>query len=50
MAAVTPICDFGWQAVDFALEGTDGKTYTLADVRGENRPSRGAPPPAGVAG
>ncbi|MDJ0949669.1 MAG: thioredoxin family protein [Alphaproteobacteria bacterium] len=35
MAAETPICDFGWQAVDFSLPGIDGKTYTLADVRGE---------------
>ncbi len=32
----THICDFGWKAVDFALEGTDGKSYSLADVRGEN--------------
>ena len=35
MAAVAPICDFGWKAIDFALEGIDGKTYRLADVRGE---------------
>src|SRR6266566_5374752 len=28
------ICDFGWKAKDFALKGVDGKTYTLADVRG----------------
>src|SRR6202158_5646605 len=28
------ICVFGWKARDFALEGTDGKTYALADVRG----------------
>ena len=28
------ICDFGWKARDFALKGIDGKTYTLADVRG----------------
>jgi peroxiredoxin len=28
------ICAFGWKARDFALEGTDGKTYALADVRG----------------
>lgn len=28
------ICDFGWKACDFALKGVDGKTYTLADVRG----------------
>ncbi len=35
MAALeTPICDFGWKAVDFSLEGTDGGTYSLADVRG----------------
>ena len=30
----TGICDFGWKASDFALKGVDGKTYTLADVRG----------------
>jgi peroxiredoxin len=30
------ICDFGWKARDFALKGVDGKTYALADVRGEN--------------
>jgi peroxiredoxin len=28
------ICDFGWKARDFALKGTDGKTYSLTDVRG----------------
>ena len=28
------ICDFGRKAVDFSLEGIDGKTYSLADVRG----------------
>src|SRR5271155_5601418 len=32
--AKTSICDFGWKARDFALKGIDGKTYTLADVRG----------------
>jgi peroxiredoxin len=30
----TPVCDFGWKAPDFSLQGVDGKTYTLADVRG----------------
>ena len=30
----TPICDFGWKAVDFDLPGVDGKRYRLADVRG----------------
>ncbi len=34
-AFTTPICDFGWQAVDFELEGVDGRSYTLQDVRGE---------------
>ncbi len=32
---LTPICDFGWKAPDFSLEGVDGKTYSLSDVRGE---------------
>ncbi|MFC1672877.1 redoxin domain-containing protein, partial [Pseudomonadota bacterium] len=36
MAVETPICDFGWKAPDFSLPGVDGKTYTLADVKGEN--------------
>ena len=35
MAAQPPICEFGWQAVDFSLPATDGKTYSLADIRGE---------------
>ncbi|WP_101067206.1 thioredoxin family protein [Roseovarius salinarum] len=35
MATQTPVCDFGWPAADFSLPGTDGKTHTLADVRGE---------------
>ncbi len=33
-AAEPPICDFGWKPADFRLTGTDGKEYTLADVRG----------------
>jgi peroxiredoxin len=32
--AQNAICDFGWKACDFALKAVDGKTYTLADVRG----------------
>jgi len=36
MAAMkTPVCEFGWQAVDFDLPAVDGRRYTLADVRGE---------------
>ena len=33
-SARTSICNFGWKARDFALKGVDGKTYSLADVRG----------------
>ena len=29
-----PVCDFGWKAPDFKLPGIDGKTWTLADIRG----------------
>ncbi len=31
----TPICDFGRPALDFALPGVDGKTWTLAQCMGE---------------
>lgn len=34
--ATPPVCDFGWKAPDFQLEGVDGKTYSLSDVRGPN--------------
>ena len=34
MAATPPICDFGWKAGDFRLPATDGKSYSLADIRG----------------
>ena len=32
----TPVCEFGWPAVDFDLPGVDGKRYNLAAARGEN--------------
>ncbi len=35
VAAVPPLCDFGWKAPDFALPAIDGKTYGLAEVKGE---------------
>ncbi|MEI8393397.1 MAG: thioredoxin family protein [Rhodospirillaceae bacterium] len=34
MAVETPVCDFGWQAPDFRLPGVDGRTWSLADIRG----------------
>jgi peroxiredoxin len=34
MAAIPPVCDFGWKAPDFTLPGVDGKIYSLADVAG----------------
>ena len=36
MAVETPICDFGWKAPEFTLPATDGKTYKLEDLKGEN--------------
>ena len=36
MAAIPPVCDFGWKAPDFRLPGVDGKTYSFADVAGPN--------------
>jgi peroxiredoxin len=35
MAAESTVCDFGWKARDFRLTGTDGRAYSLADVRGQ---------------
>ena len=36
MAEQTPICNFDWKAPSFLLPGVDGKTYSLAEVRGKN--------------
>jgi peroxiredoxin len=34
MAAESKVCDFGWKARDFRLNGTDGHSYSLADIKG----------------
>ena len=34
MATTPPVCDFGWPAPGFTLPATDGKTYSLDDIRG----------------
>ena len=36
MAAVPPICDFGWKPADAQLPGTDGKTHSILDQAGPN--------------
>lgn len=34
MAAIPPVCDFGWQAPEFKLPATDGRELGLSDIRG----------------
>lgn len=34
MGETPPVCAFGWKAVDFSLQGIDGKDYSLSDVAG----------------
>ncbi|MCW5770617.1 MAG: thioredoxin family protein [Rhodospirillaceae bacterium] len=34
MAAESSHCDFGWKAKDFQLDATDGRRYSLAEIRG----------------
>ena len=34
MAAIPPVCDFGWKAPDFTLTDTDGERHGLHDVAG----------------
>ena len=32
----TPVCDFGQDAIDFSLPGTDNRLWSLEECRGEN--------------
>lgn len=34
MLVGTPVCDFGWQAPDFRLPATDGRTLSFGDIAG----------------
>ena len=34
MAAVPPVCEFGWKAPKFSLPATDGRHLSLDDIRG----------------
>jgi peroxiredoxin len=34
MAALPPLCDFGWKAPAFSLPGVDGKVHALESLRG----------------
>jgi peroxiredoxin len=34
VAAIPPVCDFGWKAPDFRLPATDGRILTYDDIAG----------------
>jgi peroxiredoxin len=36
LAATPPVCNFGEKAHDFTLPATDGRTYSLSDLKGPN--------------
>lgn len=36
MAALPPLCDFGWKAPSFSLAGVDGKVHALESLLGPN--------------
>ena len=36
MAAIPPICDFGWKAIEATLPGIDGKDHSILDHAGPN--------------
>ena len=36
MPVYPPICDFGWKAPDFTLPGTDGRDWSLDQIKWPN--------------
>ncbi len=36
VSLTTPVCEFGWKAVDLSLPGVDGRNWTLRDAMGPN--------------
>ena len=36
MAAIPPICEFGWKAIDANLPGVDEKKYSILEMAGRN--------------
>jgi peroxiredoxin len=36
MAAIPPVCDFGWSAIDATLPGIDGNNHAIFDLAGPN--------------
>lgn len=36
MAAIPPVCEFGWLAPSFNLPGVDGRRWTLSEVQGQH--------------
>jgi peroxiredoxin len=36
MAAIPPVCNFGEKAHDFTLPATDGRSYSLGELKGRN--------------
>jgi peroxiredoxin len=35
-STATPVCNYGWKALDFDLPGTDGRRHNIASTRGPN--------------
>jgi len=38
MAAIPPVCDFGWRAVGFAFPDTEGRAWRPQEPKGPKAP------------